>query len=822
MTPNRFVFYLKVQRVEQACLFELSWGRGQQIGVTIPYPETLTTLYQEWSSVYLSFYQQSLRGRVSQMGNLRKPPVDWHAKLVQAEAKLLYEFHQWLRRGELFELRSRIVQAVRDQGMKDTQPIIEIFITCNPLELARLPWEAWEIGTEFAVPSQIHILRTPLTIQGTTVTPRRRRRARVLVIWGDDTGLNFKADQEAVRSLSGMAEVVFVGWQPGQETESLKREIVKQITDTRGWDILFFAGHSNETILTGGEFAIASGVSLNFSEIAKPLKIAKERGLQFALFNSCNGLSLAHSLIDLGFPQVAVMREPIHNQVAQEFLVQFLQRLAQFHDVQDSLREACQYLKLEKHLTYPSAYLVPSLFRHPDAPPFRLEPTGWKQQVKRWLPTKPEAIALFVLMFLSLRPGVQDFLMERRVWMQSVYRNMTEQIPTTQSPPVLLVHIDRDSLIHAKIDARRINPIDRTYLARLIDQLTTLDAKVIGLDYLLDSPTDEDDILAQSIHHAIDKKQTWFVFASAKTGNGELRIIESLANPDWVLNAYINAQPRYAKLIPANSSCADSCSFAYLLSLAHAANQAPVDPNLPQPQRFNEAHSSATFRTRFIHYLDENPTINSQIKFLHPLRLPAMTSLSRNFYQLWFYPILDFSIPPDWVYQRIAGWELLEGTDNVPTSAQLNQQVVLIAPGGYDQAGVTEVGSDNFPLPLALSYWRSQKPQSNSPSVFTGGEAHVYTMHHLLTQRLVIPIPDLFMVGIAGILGKGMVLLISERQPIRRWHLLVLLTSTTVMYGIISLQIYISAALLMPLFLPVVTIWIYAVLVLLRGLNAKH
>ncbi|MEQ8958285.1 MAG: histidine kinase, partial [Coleofasciculus sp. C2-GNP5-27] len=131
----------------------------------------------------------------------------------------------------------------------------------------------------------------------------------------------------------------------------------------------------------------------------------------------------------------------------------------------ESLRAACQYHKLEKHLTYPSAYLVPSLFRHPDAPPFRLEPTGWKQRVKRWLPTKPEAIALLVLMFLSLRPGVQDFLLERRVWMQSVYRNITEQIPTAKSPPVLLVHIDRESLIHANIDARRINPIDRTYLA---------------------------------------------------------------------------------------------------------------------------------------------------------------------------------------------------------------------------------------------------------------------------------------------------------------------------------------------------------------------
>jgi hypothetical protein len=100
-----------------------------------------------------------------------------------------------------------------------------------------------------------------------------------------------------VRSLSAIAEVEFVGWQPGtNDKDALKAEIVNAITDERGWDVLFFAGHSNETALTGGELAIAPGVSLFFQELAQPLTIAMERGLQFALFNSCSGLSLANSL----------------------------------------------------------------------------------------------------------------------------------------------------------------------------------------------------------------------------------------------------------------------------------------------------------------------------------------------------------------------------------------------------------------------------------------------------------------------------------------------------------------------------------------------
>lgn len=99
-----------------------------------------------------------------------------------------------------------------------------------------------------------------------------------------------------------------MGWQPGQEIAELKAKISAAIADERGWDVLFFAGHSNETVLTGGELAIAPNVSLSISEITPQLLKAKQRGLQFALFNSCSGLTLANSLIDLGLSQVAVMR----------------------------------------------------------------------------------------------------------------------------------------------------------------------------------------------------------------------------------------------------------------------------------------------------------------------------------------------------------------------------------------------------------------------------------------------------------------------------------------------------------------------------------
>ena len=81
-----------------------------------------------------------------------------------------------------------------------------------------------------------------------------------------------------------------------------------------------------------------------------PLTIAKENGLQVAIFNSCSGLSIANKLIDLGFSQVAIMREPIHNQVAVEFFMQFSQALAEYKDVHQSLLAASEYLNQKNYI----------------------------------------------------------------------------------------------------------------------------------------------------------------------------------------------------------------------------------------------------------------------------------------------------------------------------------------------------------------------------------------------------------------------------------------------------------------------------------------
>lgn len=845
MNQSTSVFYLKVQRIEKTCIFELSWGKGQQLSVTIPFPEILSTLYQQWSANYLSFYKTELRGRVAAKGNIAPPPVDWHAKLVEAEAKLLYEFHHWLRSGELYEIRSTLAEAVRDGERGSSSPPVDVFLSCNPLDLARLPWEAWEMGTEFAAKGKIRIVRTPLNIQRTTVTPpNRNRRARVLAILGDDTGLNFQADKEAVRSLSAIAEIEFVGWQKGRDDkDALKAEIVNAITDERGWDVLFFAGHSNETALTGGELAIAPGVSLFLQEIAQPLTIAMERGLQFALFNSCSGLSLANSLINLGLSQVAVMREPVHNRVAQEFLVRFLQRLAEFTDerkveyidVHEALLTACQYLKLEKHLTYPSAYLIPSLFRHPEAQPFRFKPFGWGVKLKRWLPTKKESIALSALALIIWQLPIQSFLLEQRVLVQSAYRQATNQVPIAKQPPVLLVAIDEESVKQAKISDPK--PLDRTYIADLINKLSAMNAKVIGLDYLLDRYQQEKDPkLAAAIRAAVQKQGTWFVFASRpQDPEGWFDVLPELAHPNWSLRGDmrgIGDRPVHMRVQPLQDSPSHRPTLSYLMALTHQLN-VEKSSNSPSPQLPSSENLLSQVKT----YVARTTGKDYKTVFSPKDRLQPLTRWSYWLRQMWLQPIFDFSIPPEQVYQRIPAWKLLKTP--VASSALRPEQppIVLIAPGGYGEAGVLGDGMDNLPVPAAVGYWRSQATPPDRRKIFPGGEAHAYMIHHFLNRRIVTPIPDLWLIVIAALLGKGIVLALEKAKqekhikkeklflfvfPERHGKWVLLLSSATAVYGVASLQLYITTAVVLPFVLPVATLWSFVLLGLLEGKYAQR
>lgn len=801
---GRIVFHLKVTQIESVCHFELR-GEGHTIAVNLNYSLSLTNNYEQWQKAYVNYYRW-LRGQRVKTGK-GITPIDRHKELVNAEMQLLNEFHRWLLSPDLVNIRGEIAKAA-SKGQESSKHFCEVFLTCTPIELARLPWETWEIGKDLGIPEKIRFARIPATIENEPVRPLHRK-ARILAILGDETGLDFEADKQAVRSLNQIAQVRFVGWngKNSLDAQALRIEIFQAINDERGWDVLFFAGHSNEAALTGGELSIAPNVSLSVREIEEALKQAKQRGLQFAIFNSCNGINIAESLINLGISQVIVMREPIHNQVAQEFLIQFLKSLAQYKDVQEAMLDASQFLKQqEQRFSYPGAYLVPCLFRHPDAKLFCIKPFGLWSIVKRWLPTPKEARTSGALLFLSLLAPVQSLLLEPRILLQAVYRQVTLQVPSQVEAKVLLVRIDSNSLNADNIKHER--PIDYSYLAKLVQKLSESNAKLIGIDYILDEVEKQEkpqntQRLHRSIRDAIVNKKTLFVFGSEKDEDSQKgSVSKEIASLNWSMQGDIYLLPWYVEL--PSYKCSDICPFSYILAFAYSRQNQKSPPSIPQPN----LQSQSDFRFSVI---NQKNSPDKQVTFLRRLHMYPIS----NFVQS-FHPIIDFSIPPQVAYNTVSACELLgscRSNGNIPKN--LEQQVVIIAPGGYKEAGLDEEKKDNYTTPLAIAFWGREKGLRNwlNGNTFTGGEAHAYTVHHLLTRHLVIPIPDFLMILLFSLLGKGMTLILLD-NPGKKQQLLIGLGGATAVYTIVSLQIYISAAVLSPWFLPSVALWNYVRLAL--------
>jgi len=783
------IYRLTVHKIDHSCLFELTWGQSQRLTASLPYPPALTTLYRAWQRAYLTYYQQGLRGRPGAVGQVSAmAKLDWHSQVVQAEARLLSEFHRWLRHEALFELRAELMrQAPSAAAALETR---ELFLACSTLELARLPWETWEVGADLGQPGPIQIVRSPATIRSPTANqqPMGRGKPRVLAILGDETGLEFAGDRAALKAQTQRLAVHYLGWQPQEDAAALKQRICQTVADARGWDVLLFAGHSNEEQLLAGQIAIAPHTFISIKELTPYLQQAQRRGLQFALFNSCNGLDIANGLISLGLNQVAIMREPIHNQVAHAFLLQFLQRLAHYDDAQAALKGACQALKLEQQLTYPSAYLVPSLFRHPDSRPYRIPQRGWW---RRWQPRRREALGVAALALISLLPPVQDWLMNQRVRSQAIYRQLSGQLAAPARPPIVLVQIDDRTLQEWRI-AEPL-PIDRTLLAEIVTQLNQLQAPVVGIDYLLDRPLAADTQLRGALTQGITQGDRWFVFAAKRNLRGEWLMVHpdvaslnwSLAGDIWVPWWHIRPRGWSEKPLP----------FSYQLAIAHHLSQTPAGPTPDLASRQSlqtliEDHWVAT---------QQEPPLSPRVH-LHPI-----TNGSYWLYQRWLQPLLDFSIPPRQVYTAVPAWQLLQAPEQVLTTLGLDSladRVVIVAAGGYDEAGSAAGGGDNWPTPPALAYW-----QDSATTSLTGGEAHAYMAHHVLTDHLVVPLPDLWLVLVAALVGKALTMAAARWPASLRWRLILGLASTG--YGLLTLQLYISSTLLLPWLLPTVTVWFY-------------
>ncbi|MDQ2101000.1 MAG: CHAT domain-containing protein [Tychonema bourrellyi B0820] len=312
----------------------------QEIGSLPPNPE-LVESYTSWKVTYYGFIGvkvRKLEAKVAQTTNFSIRDVNTKAE------NLSQNFNQWLKSQQFSHVREELVAHLTENDE------VRLIIQTSNIQLRQLPWHLWDILKRY--PKAEISVSAPIFRQVTSAKVANNQ-VNILAILGDDEGINVEEDRKILNSI------------PGAKVEFLVKPNRQALNDQlweQSWDILFFAGHS----CTEGETGIIyinKTESLTIPDLRYALKTAIKKGLQLAIFNSCDGLGLAQDLADLNLPQMIIMREPVPDKVAQEFLKYFLRSFSGGQSFSLAVREARERLQGWES-QFPCASWLPVIFQN--------------------------------------------------------------------------------------------------------------------------------------------------------------------------------------------------------------------------------------------------------------------------------------------------------------------------------------------------------------------------------------------------------------------------------------------------------------------------
>ncbi len=297
-------------------------------GALPPSPELVSHLCQ-WQEHYRSLSAHSpTNSRIQPQQIIYGGSVNRLEECWRSATALYQQMAVWLESSSFRRLDLRL-----RESLSLSDPIRVLIRSEDPL-LQRLPWHLWDF-TERYVKTEI-ALSAPVSERiEVEATAALTHSVKILAILGSSEDINIQADRHFLAALPD-AKVTFL-------VEPSREEINQQLWQ-QSWDILFFAGHSS-TEGDRGLIYINPTESLNLEELKYGLKQAISRGLQLAIFNSCDGLGLARSLEYLHLPQMIVMREPVPDRIAQSFLKSFLKTFSSGKSLYLSVREAREQLQ---------------------------------------------------------------------------------------------------------------------------------------------------------------------------------------------------------------------------------------------------------------------------------------------------------------------------------------------------------------------------------------------------------------------------------------------------------------------------------------------
>ena len=331
----------------------------QSVGSLPPAPR-LIELYRTWQLIYRCMCSsQPLRSTMLAIEEDDLLEIDEvgitnisENSLESISQELCEELNAWLSARSFL----KIERHMRSQ-LHPTEEIRIILETNNEL-LRYLPWHKWEIFQDYRK-ANIALSQSEYKSHQFRHTQILRNKIRILAILGESRNIDVRAEREFLQNLPD-AETTFL-------VNPSLQEFNTKLWSPLGWDILFFAGHSQTEEKTGRLYINENPTnnSITIEKLEEALKASIERGLMLTIFNSCDGLGLASALEKLHIPAVVVMREPVPNRVAQEFLRHFLEAFAiDLLSFNRAMRRSCRKLQ-GIEVDFPGASWLPISCQNP-------------------------------------------------------------------------------------------------------------------------------------------------------------------------------------------------------------------------------------------------------------------------------------------------------------------------------------------------------------------------------------------------------------------------------------------------------------------------
>lgn len=445
--------------LERGCRVVLEiWSEGERqlelFAALPPNLELAAQLNAHWRN-YRSLGASRLKPESISMGNINHR-IQQCRDSSQELGRL---FCQWLNAPEFLPIERQL----RDR--LDLGEVVRLHIHAQDPQLQKLPWHLWEWAESRRAEVALSLPEFPL--------PKARpssSQVRILAILGHSAGIEVEVDRQVLEHLPD-ADVVFL-------VEPTRQQLNDRLWE-QSWDILFFAGHS-ETEGERGRIYLNPDDSLTLDELRYGLHQAVKRGLQLAIFNSCDGLGLAQQLGDLNIPQMVVMREVVGDRVAQEFLKYFLKAFAAGKPFELSVREARERLQgLEDEL--PCASWLPAIVAHPQAQSLTWEQLRSRPRLllcaQNWQRVFQMAAAI-ALAVTGLRA-----IGWLQPWELKTYDLLMRMRPPEAPDPRLLV------VEATEADVNRYGfPLPDGILAQAIDRLEQHQPRIIALNIFRDRP----------------------------------------------------------------------------------------------------------------------------------------------------------------------------------------------------------------------------------------------------------------------------------------------------------------------------------------------